>query len=63
MWNYETNFWSHPINGKILDINIAITVGTITIEISYVQLEEILAAVNICVCLRRNIKHREFLID
>ena len=64
MYHYEANFWSHPIDCKILDINMAVTVGTITSGIGYAQLEEMFAAANIaCMSEKTYIKHREIIID
>ncbi|XP_011858729.1 PREDICTED: uncharacterized protein LOC105556253, partial [Vollenhovia emeryi] len=64
MCNYEANFWSHPTDCKTLDINTAVTAGTITIGIGFAQLEEMFAAANIpCMSEKTYIKHRDLLID
>ncbi|KYM97805.1 hypothetical protein ALC62_11500, partial [Cyphomyrmex costatus] len=53
MCNYEANFWSHPTDCKNMDINTAITAGTITTGIDYAQMKEIFAAANRMVVGRR----------
>jgi len=64
MCNYEESFWSHPTDNNILNLNTAITAGSITIGIGYAQLQELLAAGNIpCMSETKYIKHRELLID
>jgi len=64
MCNYEDSFWSHPTDNNILNLNTAITAGSITIGIGYAQLQELLAAGNIpCMSETKYIKHRELLID
>ncbi|XP_011684750.1 PREDICTED: venom prothrombin activator nigrarin-D-like [Wasmannia auropunctata] len=58
------DFWSHPKDDKILDINTAMTAGTVAIGIGYAQLEEQMAAVNIpCMSQKTYIKHRELVLD
>jgi len=64
MYHYEANFWSQDIHSKNLDINTAITAGSISAGIGYAQLEEMYAAANIpCMSEKTYIKHREIIID
>lgn len=64
MCHYEANIWSHPTDNKTVDINTAITAGTITIGIGYAQMEEMFAAANIpCMSEKTYIKYRESVID
>ncbi|KYN05016.1 hypothetical protein ALC62_04093, partial [Cyphomyrmex costatus] len=55
MCHYEASFWSHPTDYKNMDINTAITAGTITTGIGYAQMEEIFAAANRMVVGRRGL--------
>lgn len=64
MCHYEADFWSHPIDGKTLDVNTAITAGTITTGIGYGQMEEMFAAANIpCMSEKKYIQHRDIVLD
>lgn len=64
MCNYKANFWSQPTDCKTLDINTAVTAGTITSGIGYAQLEETFAAANMpCMSEKTYIKHQELIID
>ncbi|XP_036144319.1 uncharacterized protein LOC118646123 [Monomorium pharaonis] len=64
MCHYEANFWSHPKDEKTMDINTAITAGTITTGIGYAQMEEMFAAANVpCMSQKTYIKNREVVLE
>ena len=61
---HKADFWSHPTDSTNMDLNTAITAGTITTGIGYAQMEEIFAAANVpCMSEKTYIQHRNIVVE
>ncbi|XP_029171153.1 uncharacterized protein LOC114940603 [Nylanderia fulva] len=64
MCNTEAEFWSEPKDPKILSIDMAAAIRTITVGIGYAQLKELCAAMNIqCMSDKSYMQNRDMLVD